>query len=440
MKISQGKWILPSFLIVLLLLPALAWAADCFGPKITRLANSSKPLTAQVIANKKLGAEQCQLTLLINGTRIFGESRSALCSAKKNTTVSVKLKTRCCAKQPCPRGEENKILISPWITTLKKFALPFSFGSGQKSAPVKQRPRTSISAPLNLHTKPAPTTTLKAAPPAETKSSTAQPHPATKPAPVPAPQTNLALGSRSTKTMEKSLETGSSLEGAAPGGGTALPSTENGGITENGGSESGSAAMASTAAGNGASPLEKYKVELGVTNEIFRPGPPGQLEVWISDPSFSAGFTEDMATAEKTIAALAPFARVTPEAPDFEVNPKQSICIKIDPTGSKVHFDITPKHTGTFNVGASVLLYETNDCTGAPVPKSAADLEVEVKVNPQGWLKYYLLQLWDVLWEGVLNFWGWLVATIFALLGFLIRKKIKKRFGFNAPEAGPPGD
>jgi hypothetical protein len=101
-----------------------------------------------------------------------------------------------------------------------------------------------------------------------------------------------------------------------------------------------------------------------------------------------------------------------------------------------VHFAITPKHTGTFNVGASVLLYETDTCTGAPVPKSAADLEVKVKVNPQGLLKYYLLQLWDVLWKGVLDFWGWLVATIFGLFIFLIRKKLKKRFGYDAADAG----
>lgn len=430
MKISQGKRILPLFVLILLLLPASAWA-DCFGPKITRLANSSKPLKAQVIANKKLSAKRCQLTLLIGGTKITGESQSSLCRAKKNATVSVKLKTRCCAKQPCAKGEKNKILFSPWSLTLKHLARPFSFGGGQKSAPPKQL------------IKSAPTTTLKAAPASEAKTS----QPATsapqqqqqRPAAVTsAPGASMPTSKSAPVPAETAIRSGKSVsntnvEGAVISGSGALL------IAENGGSESRSVATASTAAGNGASTLDKYKVELGVDGELFRPGPPGQLKVWIGDPSLSAGFTEDMATAETTIAALAPFARVTPEAPDFELDRKQSRCIKIDPTGSEVHFAITPKHTGTFKVGASVLLYETNKCDGAPVPKSAADLEVEVKVNPQGLLKYYLLQLWDVLWNGVLNFWTWLVATIFGLFVFLIRKKLKKRFGFNAPGPESPG-
>jgi len=63
---------------------------------------------------------------------------------------------------------------------------------------------------------------------------------------------------------------------------------------------------------------------------------------------------------------------------------------------------------------------------------------VEVVVNKEGVAKNYLLQLWEILWDGILNFWTWLVATIFGLFIFLIRKRLKKWFGFDAPGNEPP--
>lgn len=182
--------------------------------------------------------------------------------------------------------------------------------------------------------------------------------------------------------------------------------------------------------------LARYKVELGADAHLQRPGPPGELTVWIGDPAFSPEFRPEMATTETTVPAIGQTARVTPLAPDFEVSPSQSICMKIHPTGSEAHFFLTPKTTGTFNVGAEVLLFESADCQGAPVPKSAATLKVEVVVNKGEVAQGYLLQLWDILWQGVLDFWKWLVAAIVALLIFLTRKRLKKWFGFDAPEGG----
>jgi len=193
---------------------------------------------------------------------------------------------------------------------------------------------------------------------------------------------------------------------------------------------------AEEAVGTAPGGLDKYKVELGVDAELQKPGPPGELKVWIGDPSLSAGFSPEMATAETTVPAIGQSAKVTPFAPDFEITPAESICMKIHPSGSEIRFALKPRATGTFKVGADVLLFEAADCQGTPVPKSAATLKVEVVVNKQGVAVGYLLQLWDILWQGVLDFWKWLVAAVFALLIFLIRKRLKKWFGFDAPGAG----
>ncbi len=185
-------------------------------------------------------------------------------------------------------------------------------------------------------------------------------------------------------------------------------------------------------------PLNEYKVELGVDGIIKKPGPPGELKVWIGDSKLSANFSADMATTQKTLPAMGNSAKVTPYAPDFDITPKESICFKVDPSGSETHFSITPKSTGTFKVGADVLLFTSDVCSGTPVPKSATTLKVDVVVNKEGVAKNYLLQLWEILWDGILNFWTWLVATIFGLFIFLIRKRLKKWFGFDAPDSEPP--
>lgn len=189
------------------------------------------------------------------------------------------------------------------------------------------------------------------------------------------------------------------------------------------------ASMATAAGETTAGRLDKYKVELGVTEEMYKPGPLGELKVWIGDPKLSAEFTEDMATAETTVLALGQFASVMPFAPDFEVKPDKSMCVKIHPSGTDVRFSLKPKGAGTFKVSAEVLLYTSEGCQGSPVSKSADPLEVEVKVD-------YLHQLWEILWQGILDFWKWLIAAIAGLFVFLIRKRLKKWFGYDAPESG----
>lgn len=201
-------------------------------------------------------------------------------------------------------------------------------------------------------------------------------------------------------------------------------------VARNGGGPPDDMAMEKAAA---VEPLDRYKVELGVDAQLQRPGPPGELKVWIGAPGLGAEFGPGMATAETEVPAIGQTARVTPVAPDFEVSPAKSICMKIHPSGSEARFTIKPRATGTFKVSADVLLYESDVCEGAPVPKSPDRLTVRVVVNKKGVAIAYLLQLWDIFWQGVLDFWQWLVAAIFGLFIFLIRKRLKKLFGYDAP-------
>jgi hypothetical protein len=177
-------------------------------------------------------------------------------------------------------------------------------------------------------------------------------------------------------------------------------------------------------------PADLYKVELGADELIQMPGIPGELRVWIGLPDYDPNFRSSMVTAKDTIPAVGVTAHITPFALTFEVEPKESICMKIHPTGSEVRFTLKPTQKGIFNVGADVYLYESDDCTGSPVPKATTSLRVEVKVDHIGVITVYIKKFAEVFWEKLLKFWGAVIALFFGLLLFLIRGKLKKRFGY----------
>lgn len=183
--------------------------------------------------------------------------------------------------------------------------------------------------------------------------------------------------------------------------------------------------------------FEFYTVKLDATENLFKPGSAGVLIVWIGESKYTPKSPGGTVSESAEIAAVGKSAKVTPHAPDFEVTPNESRCIEIHPTGSEVVFTLVPVKSGSFNVSASVNLFSSDDCSGAPVPKSAATLSVKVTVDWWGTVKSYLLQLWEVFWEGFLKFWGWLVGAVLGVMAFLIRDRIKRIFGFDVP--GPGG-
>ena len=77
-----------------------------------------------------------------------------------------------------------------------------------------------------------------------------------------------------------------------------------------------------------------------------------------------------------------------------------------------------------------MFFFDSRDCTGSPIPKTAATLKVQVEVDPERILIGKALQLWDITWNKFVEFWAALVAIFFGVLLFLIRGKLKKWFGY----------
>lgn len=111
-----------------------------------------------------------------------------------------------------------------------------------------------------------------------------------------------------------------------------------------------------------------------------------------------------------------------------------SVCEKIDPSGSEVRFKLIPINPGNFIVGANVELYNSKDCSGTPVPKSAESVEVKVVVNKPAIINDSEGELVRVAWHAFLNFWDKVLLLIFGLILFLIRKKLFKWSGFQDKE------
>jgi hypothetical protein len=175
-----------------------------------------------------------------------------------------------------------------------------------------------------------------------------------------------------------------------------------------------------------------YKIVLGADARIKVPGLPGELRVWIGDPLTEPHLPSQMSRAEGRLPAIGQTAKVTPFAPAFEIDPGESVCVKIDPTGSVVRFKLKPTTVGIFNVGADVKLFSSDNCSGTPVPKTTETLQVEVIVDSSGELAEHTKQLWNVFWGKFVDFWGLATTLFFGLLLFLIRGKLKRWFSFES--------
>jgi len=176
--------------------------------------------------------------------------------------------------------------------------------------------------------------------------------------------------------------------------------------------------------------LESYSVVVSADKEIRIPGPPGEMRVWIGSPTHKPTTAAGMHSGETVIPALSNTAKITPFAPGMEVVPKESVCERIDPTGSEVRFQLKPATKGTYKVGADVALYVSSNCSGLPIPKATSTIQVEVSVNTMAKIEQHGVEIAAETWKGFLAFWGKVVALIFALLLFLIRKRLFQWFGF----------
>ncbi len=176
--------------------------------------------------------------------------------------------------------------------------------------------------------------------------------------------------------------------------------------------------------------IPDYKVELAVDDSIAI-GSSGTLIVSIGAETAEFEVREDMVSDERHIPSDAgDYAEITPYGPGFEVSPVKQQCVKIHPSGSEVKFSITPLQAGELTVSANIQLYATADCSDSPVPKTAADLKVTVYVDKAKERAKKKEEFLDIFWEKLQEFWGGLLALVFGLVLFLLRKKLKVWFGF----------
>lgn len=171
--------------------------------------------------------------------------------------------------------------------------------------------------------------------------------------------------------------------------------------------------------------LNNYEAVLEVSKEI-RMGTSGTLSVWIGLEEYMPKQNQNTVRDTTSLYSIRPYARITPYAPDFKVNPEEARCVKIDPTGSMVLFTLTPEKKGNFEVSARIDLFDNDECSGVPFPKNTQVVSVKVTVDYNS----RLAEIWAVFWDGFLRFWKILVPLVFGALIFVIRRFIKKKTGY----------
>ena len=172
--------------------------------------------------------------------------------------------------------------------------------------------------------------------------------------------------------------------------------------------------------------LENYSIVLSMDKELLD-DETGTLKIWIGSSGIEVSYSDEEVTAEKHISSgIGQYAKITPYAPDFEIDPEEVGCIKIHPSGSEILFSLKPLKTGNLVVSANIELYNNANCTGTAVPKTAETLSVLVEVNRKAILKTKTKELTDVIWDNFLIFFGSIISIIFGVIVYKFRKKAHK--------------
>ena len=176
---------------------------------------------------------------------------------------------------------------------------------------------------------------------------------------------------------------------------------------------------------------EDYKVVVDVDDSI-EVHTKGNLEVWIGLEEYTPNQTPNTIRNTTSMPSnLGSYARITPYAPDFDIDPGEPQIVRIHPSGTKVLFTLIPQKKGRFKIGAKIELFDNEECAGVGIPKASDIVSVVVTVDGKIDCMTRLLLLWDVVWENFVRFWGAFVALFFAALIFVIRKFIKKKTGYD---------
>lgn len=172
-----------------------------------------------------------------------------------------------------------------------------------------------------------------------------------------------------------------------------------------------------------------------ITQEKMTLEETNKLKIWIGEEKESEKYRpkENNTMAHDTIvfsSVKATYARITPNAPDFEVEPK-SIIVPIVSTGVEKTFTLKPKQEGTFLVSAEIELFDNQECTGIGTPVASGEVVVKVAVDNIGHFKKFLRRLGGEAGAQFEKFWAALLVILFGALIFVIRKFIKKKTGYS---------
>ncbi len=186
------------------------------------------------------------------------------------------------------------------------------------------------------------------------------------------------------------------------------------------------------------SSFELYEVQLETPETLYIPGLAGKMKLWIGEKGKAPSPAEKSRANTASIQASGQkSAIIEPWSRGFDFTPPVSGCFLLDPVGIVKRFDMAPKEVGTFDVGADVNLYLSDDCTGTPVPRDATKVSVSVEIDQAKKRKAKWQEMRDIAWEKFLEYWGLAVAAVFALLLAIFKKqlvKIAKKLGIKPPE------
>ena len=209
-----------------------------------------------------------------------------------------------------------------------------------------------------------------------------------------------------------------------------MPMEEVGRVPDEGGEYEGDDPFEGEEPETSALDADDYKVALDVTKEIEL-NSKATLRVWIGKENYMPDQLPQSARDATSIPArIGDYARVTPFAPDFEVGPEESQTMHIVPSGSAVLFYLTPTKQGEFLISAKIELYDNPELEGIAVPKTSEIVSVLVTVDKKAAMMGRLGQLGTIVWDEFVKFWGALVAILFAVILFVVRKFARRKTGF----------
>lgn len=183
---------------------------------------------------------------------------------------------------------------------------------------------------------------------------------------------------------------------------------------------------------------EKYEICLGATRIInldshgemtVRIGPQGSLPEKDTTEVYNS-----LIVKPEDVRA---YARVTPRAPDFVIEPAEPKIVPVTSSGTAVSFVLKPQRKGGSSVRALVEFSSTKDFSDIEESQWTNSLSVNVIVkedertaNEEEEKYKRNKNLLTTFWDYLSDFWEAFVALIFGALLFVIRKFIKKKTGY----------